>query len=326
MTERTVGIVGAGQIVRDIHLPVLLGLPGVRVAWIADAAPERARALGRDYGIHAVAGAASPGQLPPADVALLGIPAHAREGYLRAFAERGTAVLAEKPFAIGAHDHERFAALFPEHRLACGYMRRFYRSTTILRRTVAARPFGALLALGVAEGGRAAKSGFDTTFQDRASAHGGGVLWAIGCHLLDLALHLTDASAFEIVSKDVVFDADTDREATATLDLQGVPTRFCVSWLGPQEDRVTLEFERASVSAGLSPDSAVLAMLRDGSRLALGLDAEERLAATTSYQAFHLEWREFLDGVERGTPSRISASTSLLTTRLVDALLAREPA
>jgi hypothetical protein len=102
--------------------------------------------------------------------------------------------------------------------------------------------------------------------------------------------------------------------------------QFCVSWLGPQEDRVTLEFESATVAASLGPDAPVVARLRDGSRLTLDLETEDRLAATTSYQAFHLEWREFLDGVERGTPSRIGASTSLLTTRLVDALLAGEPA
>jgi len=328
MMQFSVGVVGAGQIVRDIHLPVLAGMPGVRIAWIVDSVAERARAAGRDFGIRAIDVPAAPDALPACDVAFLGIPAHARAAYFQTFAARGTAVLAEKPFSIGAADHRRFADLFPEHRLACGYMRRFYASTTLLRRCVIDRPFGAVRALRIAEGDRASKTGLDATFLDRPSRDGGGVLWAIGCHLLDLAVHLTGASHFEVLESDVVFDGDTDREASAEISLSGgrddgawsVPVRFCASWLGPQSNRVEVEFERAILAADLGPDSPVSADLRAGARLALALEGGPP-AARTSYQAFHLEWRDFLDGLERERPSRIAASTSLLTTRLVDALL-----
>ncbi len=328
MKQLTVGVVGAGQIVRDIHLPVLAALPDVRVAWIVDAVADRARAAGRDFGIPAIEAPGDPAALPACDVALLGVPAHVREGYFRAFAVRATAVLAEKPFTIGATDHRRCADLFPEHRVACGYMRRFYEGTATLRRAVLDRPFGAVRAVRIAEGDRAKKTGFDATFLDRPSRDGGGVLWAIGCHVLDLAVYLTDAREFEIVSRDVVFDADTDREASAEILLRGrdeagswtVPFQFCASWLGPQSNRVEIEFERATVAAGLGPDSVVSAELASGARLALSRDGSPA-EARTSYQAFYLEWRDFLDGVAHSRASRIAASTSLLTTQLVDALL-----
>jgi predicted dehydrogenase len=320
----SIGVVGAGQIVRDVHLPVLCALPAVRVAWISDAQVARAQALGRDYGVPSVAAPENPADLPPCDVALLGIPTHARGPYYEALAARGTAVLAEKPFAIGARDHERFAALFPAHRVGCGYMRRFYRSTAILRRTVEARPFGALVALRAAEGGRATKTGFDSSFLDRPSRDGGGVLWGIGCHLLDLLAHLTSASEFEILGHDVVFDADTDREASAEIRFTGrssVVARFCTSWLGPQTNRVELAFENATVSAAIQPGGAVTVELLDGGRLALDLGTNEPWALTP-YQAFHLEWRAFLDGIAAERPSLVAASSSLVTTRLIDRLLA----
>ncbi len=329
MQTFSVGVVGAGQIVRDVHLPVLFALPEVRVAWIADAHAARVRQLGRDYGIPAVVASERPADLPPCDVALLGIPTHVRGAYYEELARRRAAVFAEKPFAIAADDHERFAAAFPEHRVACGYMRRYYRATAILRHCVTARPFGALRAVRAAEGARATKTGFDATFLDRPSRDGGGVLWAIGCHLLDLVGHLTGAADGEVVEHDVVFDADTDREASAEIRFSGhddtgpwsVPTRFRTSWLAPQSNRIALEFERATVSSALQPDARVTAELRDGGRLSLDLDASAPWA-TTSYQAFHLEWREFLDGVAHERPTRIAASTSLLTTRLIDRLLA----
>jgi predicted dehydrogenase len=318
----SIGVVGAGQIVRDVHLPVLCALPEARVAWIADAQAARAQALGRDYGVLSVAAPPNPGELPPCDVVLLGIPTHARGPYYEALAARGTAVLAEKPFAIGARDHERFAALFPAHRVGCGYMRRFYRSTEILRRAVATRPFGALVAVRAAEGGRATKTGFDSSFLDRPSREGGGVLWGIGCHLLDLLAYLTSASEFEILGQDVVFDADTDREASAEIRFgSSVVARFCTSWLGPQTNRVELAFENATVSTAIQPGGTVAVELRDGGRMALDLETNEPWALTP-YQAFHLEWREFLGGLTAERPSLVAASSSLLTTQLIDRLLA----
>jgi hypothetical protein len=85
--------------------------------------------------------------------------------------------------AINATDHERFAACFP-HRIAYGFMRRF---TQHHDPAAPRHSFGALLSVRVA-GGRAA-SPASTPPSGPPSADGGGVLWAIGCHLLDLALH-----------------------------------------------------------------------------------------------------------------------------------------
>src|SRR5579862_6214536 len=118
-----VGVIGAGDIVRQMHLPVLLNVPSVQVTWIYDHDEGRCVNLARAYGVRAVA-AATPSDLPECDVALLAIPMAARSSYLDEFAGRGSAVLCEKPFALAVADHEHFVSQYPAHRLGCGYMRR----------------------------------------------------------------------------------------------------------------------------------------------------------------------------------------------------------
>ena len=106
MTPLAIGVVGAGEITRRSHLPVLVNLPDVRIAWIYDHLPERAQALAGAYGLPAIHSLA-PHELPACDVALLAIPVGARCDYLQHFSRRGTAVLCEKPFAMSAAEHRR---------------------------------------------------------------------------------------------------------------------------------------------------------------------------------------------------------------------------
>src|SRR5215469_16318325 len=149
----SVGIVGAGEVSRQIHLPVLCSMPEVRVAWIHDRDTRRCQALAQAYGIAGTT-ADTPQALPPADVVLLAIPVEARGTYLDAFAAGQTAVLCEKPFATTAASHRGLTERYSPERLGCGYMRRFYDSSQILRDVVARGWFGGLRRLRIAEGNR----------------------------------------------------------------------------------------------------------------------------------------------------------------------------
>ena len=50
----SIGIVGAGEIVRTIHLPVLSACEGVRLAYIADKYPRAAASLAQTFGTSPV--------------------------------------------------------------------------------------------------------------------------------------------------------------------------------------------------------------------------------------------------------------------------------
>ena len=261
----SIGIVGAGEIARKAHLPVLVNVPNVRIAWIYDRRPAAARALAEAYGLEAIE-SASPDGLPECDVALLAIPVDGRETYLDHFASSGTAALCEKPFARSPAEHKRFSQQFAPHALGAGYMRRFYRSTKLLRRVVRERLFGRLRRVDLREGNRSKGSGTDASFLDdpRLGASR-GVVTDLGSHSIDLALYVSGASAFEVVSVSQISDASVDRKLTATVTLT-VPSdrsaspiefNYVVSWLDRQDNRIQLTFEHATVWSGIEPGADV---------------------------------------------------------------------
>jgi len=299
----------------------------VRLAWIADNSGERARSVGAAYSIPAVV-TQSAENLPECDVVLLAIPVGARAFYWDTLARRGIAVLAEKPFAATSAEHLHVIELFSPHSIGCGYMRRFYSSTVLLRQVVQGGWFGPLRSIRIVEGDRSTRTGTDRSYLDDPRLSGGGVLSDMRCHDADLALYLAGAEAFEVESCNLVLDGCIDRKASARIRLKGSPALaregagldLCVSWLDRQENVVELQFERTSLWAELDPGAPVL--LGDPARPfeAVSIAPAAPAGALTSYQAFHLEWQAFLSGLEAGRASEVSAGSAVLTTALVEQL------
>lgn len=327
MRVLSVGVIGAGDIARKVHLPVLLNMPDVRVAWIFDSSVERTRTVAKANGLRAV-DPCSPMELPPCDVALMAIPVGARRAYYDTFSARETAVLAEKPFAVSSAEHRAISERFEPYRIACGYMRRFYSSTRLLREFVRTRPFGRLVRMKISEGNRSTGSHVDRSYLDdsRQSALG-GILSELGCHSLDVALFITGARAYEAQACEFVFDGNVDRKISAMIRLaeseylpdSGLCLDYCVSWLDGQTNKMILEFENCSVWTEIQPGGEV--RMGDPSRpSAATLLMPAAHAARTSNQAFFLQWRSFFQGLLTKTESEISARSALLSTALIEEL------
>ena len=323
----SIGIVGAGDITRRAHLPVLMNIPDVTVAWITDHRADRAEALAAAYALQSVR-AATPADLPACDVALLAIPVDVRMPYFEHFAARGTAVFSEKPFAMSAADHSKLLEMFPAHALACGYMRRFFRWSVLLRHLVADRSFGPLHSIWIGEGNRSKGSGADASFLDdpRLGASR-GVLADLGSHGLDLALHISGADAFEVDTCERVNDGAVDRKVTARIRLfveqespRAVDLDFGVSWLDRQINQIRLGFENASLWSDLSPGGSVFVGEPGDSRVGITLQGADDGAATYN-QAFYLEWRDFIDSLRAQREPRTSARSAHLTTSMLESLL-----
>jgi predicted dehydrogenase len=319
-----VGVVGAGEITRQMHLPVLLNMPDVEVAWLYDRRDHQAAALSAAYGVKAVA-AATADALPSCDVALLAVPVNARQDYLRVFADRQTAVLCEKPFATSSRVHLNTLERFPNHKLGVGYMRRLYSSTTLLRGIVADGWFGPLRSIRINEGDRSKGRGVDQSFlNDQHLGAARGVLTDLGSHTVDLALHVCAADSYAIQSCEIVFDGAVDRKLSARIELQNaqgsaIEFDYCVSWLDRQPNILQLNFDHATLWSRLSPSATVF--LGDPAHPERCISLNRAGGASTYNQAFYLEWRSFLDGVVAGKESQISARSAALTTLLVEDLL-----
>jgi predicted dehydrogenase len=321
----TVGIVGVGQVATDVHLPVLLGMPGVRVAWIVDTNQTKADLIARAIGIEPTRLTQDLAALPNVDIALLAIPYGARRRYYEHFSGRETAVYAEKPFAASKHEHDQLVAMFPAHRLACGFQRR---SSAVIRRLqgiVAAELFGRLMSARVEYGGPGTRGG---NYYSNLGLAGGGILFEVGVHALDAVLFPTCANDTRPKSIRMVreqgFDVHTeatievDTEAGATFDLEVLMSSLVFTAMTN-----VYRFEHATLRHAVVEEGDPLWVSpTDGGERRYRLDGEFADYPRTNAQQLHEHWSLFLDAVRSGQPNYTNASATALTSSLIGQLYA----
>jgi predicted dehydrogenase len=324
MSVIQIGIVGAGDITRLVHLPVLMNYEEVRVGWIADRDAQRVQNLGRAFGVEGRIVLNGDVLLPACDIALLATPVYARRPYLEYFGALGGSVLSEKPFALSTEEHRDYLALYAHSRIHCGYMRRTYATVRALRRMVRERWFGRLRRIRYSEGARVAKAAGASKTLDMSYRQGGGVLRDLGCHGLDAIVWITGATKCQVGTSTIEWDNETDRQVVSEFVLSEsdhleaeCPVHFSVSWLSEQSNRMVFDFDHASVRAGLRPDEGmeVASFPRKQEWTGFSVDIS---GARSSYQAFYLEWQDMAEAFKSGRQGELSAASSLLTTRLVD--------
>jgi predicted dehydrogenase len=319
-----VGVIGTGNIARQVHLPVLTSMPGVRVVWVADVDAASAASVARAFKLRSIPLPLTADPSSDCDVALVASPVATRRPHLEHLAGRGIAAFVEKPFARTVAEHLELASLFPPSRVGCGFMRRTYDSTTIVRRILTGGWLGPLTRIVVREGGRFTRSGTDRSYVDD-DAGGGGILIELGCHALDLAFHLTGATRHTVVRQRMLFDGGADRVAEGEVQLQAtgaepIPLEFRFSWLDDVDSAIELHFPSSRLIVGSRPATPVR-LAGAGSDPGVALSAAA--GATTTNQAFYLEWREFLDGLREERPSAFAAATTLPVTALIEDIYAR---
>jgi predicted dehydrogenase len=319
--RRTVGIVGAGDIVSKVHLPSLLATDGVDVAWVTDANAVRAKSMGAAFGVRSEPLPETLDQLPAADVTLLAIPFGVRDPYYQVLARRGTAVYVEKPFALTVDQHRLQCAMFPDHRLACGFQRRSWGPTLMLRDAIDSRLFGRLRAIRFGFGRRGAVGGGG--YLSNVKLAGGGMLFESAIHGVDAILFLAGAVSVRVPEAAMILEEGFDLHTTARLairDAQGnsVEGELTISCLEDTTQRLDCVFDNATVCYSLFSEGAVEVKPVSGkSRYLLTGAAPYPL---TSYETTHRHWRLFLEGIEAGVPNWTSASQSILTTEVIEQL------
>lgn len=327
MTARKIriGVIGAGKIASETHVPILKAIKGIDVSWIYDTSEQRATAAGKAHGIKSLTGMQT---LPNADIMLLAIPLPPRHPYFDLALKRESAIFAEKPLATTAKEHEALMRAFAPWQLNVGYQRRTYATVRFLKDAIQNGSFGTLRTIRIREGGRTARAGDYGSFQDAGIAQGGGISLNLGCHSLDAALWMTGATAHEILNRQIVWDGDTDRRAHARLVLQGQANsqsnesilEWTVSWLDSQPNTIEVEFETLTLRAPIQASNRI--EMRDKSRRLMAvLNPAGTTGATTSYQAFYLEWQDVIVSVLNKQKSEFSAESSLSVARIIDELL-----
>ncbi len=322
-----VGIVGAGQIVENAHLPVLLNQPDVAVAWIADTSATRTALLSKMYGVPGRSSADFESLVDDVDVCLFATPVGVRAPYFDVCEKKSKAVLAEKPFAATATQHRALCDRFPDHALGAIFQRRFYASTAAIRSVVEHEPFGALASVSFALGGFDLKSGGPTRYLGDPRLSGGGVVMELGVHALDQVLYASGATDVTVdhVESIALDGLDYDVILDASLHTEHGPVRAHaeISRLRPLRSGFTFTFEHSTVAFGVGPDARLSATPREGGPPLL-LEGGTG-GAKSANQAFFALWASFLRGRALEQRTAASACTSILTADWVDAIYARIP-
>ncbi len=319
------GIVGAGKIVEDAHLPVLRTLPNVSIAWITDQREDRRELISQMYQIPAVSPEVALHQIQDIDVCLLAIPFGVRREYLDRCVQYGTAIYVEKPFARSEAEHIALMSQLPSHKLAVGFQRREYQAVQTLQGIIRSGMLGELQSIHLTEANFTLSCGGAKSFRTSASHAGGGITIESSIHSLDLIQYLTSASNIQtfnvksIVRDGIDYQMQCDSRLTVA-DGREIPVSVFISRLKSLPDVFHFQFENAVVDLPTKPQFPLLLKSRvsDSGWHAIVPDEFAPEAAHNINKAFALFWERFLNGMQNETANLTSACTSVMTSRWIE--------
>jgi predicted dehydrogenase len=321
------GIVGAGMVTSGSHLPVLVNMPDVTIAWVCDRAIGAARSVAKTYGIPGAF--ADIRECPDVDAVLVATPVGSRRAVVPAVLARGWHAFCEKPFALTLADHESYVrdARARDLQIAVGQVRRYARPTASARALVRRGVFGPIQRVLAAEGFHMRGTGRGTGWHMNDRAAGGGVIGEFGSHLIDQTLFILGAaSAASVRVRDCSQRVHLGLELASSLvadvlvDGTPVPCSIDVSLLDDLCSGIFIEFPSVTLRVGLGFEDALSLVSKDGDVVA-SLSMTE--GADAPVQAFYLEWKDFLQQCRTGTPGTIDAASVTATTALLDGTLAK---
>lgn len=211
MTLR-VGVIGTG-FGRRVQLPALGLVPGVTVTAVASRSLERARSVAREFAIpHAFGSGEELARAPDVDLVLVSSTPNLHARHAIAALEAGKHVLCEKPMALDRREAERMRAVAEtslglariDHELRYEPNRRRVRELIqggaigpVLHLELVLRPY-------LRGDGRAQAVDAPWSWWYDA-AQGGGILGAVGSHLIDLCRFWTSSEVVEVSGRTATF-------------------------------------------------------------------------------------------------------------------------
>jgi predicted dehydrogenase len=326
-----VACIGAGDIVRATHLPVLKAMKEAEIAWITDVNETRARELATVYDIPFSVMPKDLSNLPSADVYLIACPFGVRDPYFAEFRERRAALYVEKPFARTSERHAELCSWFPEFALASGLMMRCWGANILARDLVQKQLFGPLREIRFGFGKPGIVTQGNYYFEPRRG--GAGMISEVGIHGIDASLFVSGAVDAKISSAHTTMDGDLDLHTQAqfrarTAEGHEFDLEFTISSLEPTIDGVEINCEYATLSYPLpgqgyslfseKVDMGITVLPKNGGgAYAIG-PKYTPLYPTTKFQMFYEYWRQFLSGIANRTANCTSAVEAQLTTQIIE--------
>jgi predicted dehydrogenase len=320
-----VGIIGAGRIVEQIHLPILKSMQGVRVEWITDKDLARRNLLTRMFRVPQVDADEVEASLDSVDILLLAIPVGVRRPFIELAARNNKALYVEKPFARSLDEHLLYESLFPPEMLCAGFNRRTYSSISLLKELIATSFFGSIRSVRLNDTNFDLKSGGGNSYLTQVKQAGGGLTIETGIHLLDQIVYVTQAANLEVESVRGLHAQGLDYEMRSYADLTNKSglhfgAEIFLSRLRNEPSEFVFTFERACVHVPFKPALELLVATNDDTnrrRFQLRAARQQGLQVEAIDVAFYELWRQFLEAITTKSPNLSSACNSRLTSKWI---------
>lgn len=314
-----VGIIGAGVVTSGSHLPVLVNMSDVSIAWICDRSRATAERVAHAYGIGRACSDLN--QCSDVDVVLVATPVGTRGDIVPQVLERGWHAFCEKPFALTAADHAAFVGEARARGLQIGVaqVRRYAKPTATARTLLARDAFGPIQRILAADGFRMRGTGRAGGWHLSQRSEG-GVLAEFGSHLIDQVVYLLSATGASVRHCEQRVHLGLELASSIVADLEragasSVPCAFDVSLLDDLCSGIFIEFPKLTLRVGLGFDDALTLIGVSGATLA---DLALTEGAASAVHAFYLEWRDFLRQCRTGETSAVDAASVATTTAVID--------
>jgi len=198
------GIVGCGDVATKKAGPSFAHTPDTRIVAVADTRPERAETFARQFGVAKVYRSLENLLADPeVEAVYLATPPGLHSPQTLAAAAARKHVLAEKPMALNVAQCREMVEACRRNgvNLAVAYYRRFWPQTTLMKSIIEQGEIGEVLNARVQVTGNVMLEPERVrTWKLDPRASGGGFLMDVGCHRIDLLIHLlgdiADVTAF----------------------------------------------------------------------------------------------------------------------------------
>jgi UDP-N-acetyl-2-amino-2-deoxyglucuronate dehydrogenase len=319
------GLIGAG-VAAEIHVAAIRTVPGVEVHAIADAVPERARALGTRYEIPEVydSGEALASRAPVDAVAVL-TPHHLHLPYVVAAANAGRHVLVEKAIAhtVAAADELIDACRVRGVTLAGVFQNRFTPAARRLHEAVASGLLGRVFLASVTVKEHRPPAYFlDSPWRGRKAEAGGGVLMIQAIHMVDLLLWVLGMPRRVVAhTRTAVHDVEVEDVAVALLEFEsGVVAALQATTGAMPEQPPSVELHGDRGTATVSGSWGHLAFgLRMGAEPSVDVASEPR-PSRPSVEPYAAQIADFVAAVREGRPPLVDGVEARKAVVVVEAL------
>ena len=312
MSIMKVGIIGGSNIATSVHLPLLSCMDDITIEYIA--ARKNPKILAKLYDAKPIQ-ITENSSLPECDIALITIPAGARNEYLYQFAKTDSYVLTEKPFAIDLKTHQNILEL--SNRFSCNYERIFFNTTQNIKNIISSEIFGKIKKISISEGTIYGKTGIKKNSYRNDPKLSGGFLNESACHTLSQLNFLFDH--LNVESANIIWQDNFDIESSIVFQTDHKDS-FIIEYLGTNlknlKPNFTIIFEEIKIEFNhIVPDSIfTISKLNSNEKFTL---QQENKFATTFPEAYYLKWHDFLNKVSSSSKLNSEFETSLKTTQLI---------